>query len=534
LRVVIYDDASGHFISDTWTYVDGTYSVKSLPSGNYHVYVETYSTEYLPEYYNNAPDLGSATPVAVTDGATTGGIDIMLDDGTMDSDGDGLPDAIENGSPCLDAHDADTDNDGIIDGDEDVNHNGGVDPGETDPCDADTDDDGIQDGTEQGVTTGHPTDTDVTFIPDADGGATTTDPLDDDSDNDNQLDGEEDTNCNGMVDAGESNPLLANIPGLEREALIALYNNTDADNWTDNSGWKEPPLHTDGFAMPGTENTWYGVTCDAGNTYVLEIDLSSNGLSGTIPGELGNLANLQYLFLSPNQLTGSIPAELGDLNNLENLALGWNQLTGSIPPELGDLDSLQYLQLSNNALTGSIPAELGNLANLRILTLKENQLTGSIPPELGDLANMIILSLSFNQLTGSIPSELGDLDNLGQLWLYSNQLTGSIPPELGDLINLQGLNLHSNQLTGSIPPELGDLANLESLDLFSNQLTGRIPTELKNLSSLSYLDICDNHLYATDPDLRDFLDTLQPVWEDCQTPPYGGSLPFIPLLLFDD
>ena len=48
------------------------------------------------------------------------------------------------------------------------------------------------------------------------------------------------------------------VPSKERTALIAFYNNTDGDNWPDNSGWKTPPLHSDGFAMPGTEGSWFG------------------------------------------------------------------------------------------------------------------------------------------------------------------------------------------------------------------------------------------------------------------------------------
>ena len=230
----------------------------------------------------------------------------------------------------------------------------------------------------------------------------------------------------------------AAIPTIEREALIALYNSTDGDNWTDNSGWKEPPLDIDGFAMRGTENTWHGITCDAGNTHVQRINLNSNQLAGTLPAELGNLVNLEYLVLNDNQLTGNIP------------------------PELGNLAALQCL------------------------------------------------------------------------YLFSNQLTGNIPPELGSPVNMRYLMLDSNQLTGNIPFELGSLPYLVVLYLNSNQLAGRIPTELINLTSLFLLDICDNHLYAKDPDLLDFLENLQPGWEDCQTPPYGRSMPWIPLLLLDE
>ncbi len=60
----------------------------------------------------------------------------------QDSDNDGLQDSLEE-SGCTDPNDADTDDDGILDGVEDANHNGVLDAGETDPCDPDTDNDGI-------------------------------------------------------------------------------------------------------------------------------------------------------------------------------------------------------------------------------------------------------------------------------------------------------------------------------------------------------------------------------------------------------
>ncbi len=74
----------------------------------------------------------------------------------------------------------------------------------------------------------------------------------------------------------------AAIPEQERAALIALYNSTNGDNWEFNDGWKLPPLFGDGFAMPGTENNWYGITCDPGNTTIIGLLLTSNQLSGSI------------------------------------------------------------------------------------------------------------------------------------------------------------------------------------------------------------------------------------------------------------
>ena len=160
----------------------------------------------------------------------------------------------------------------------------------------------------------------------------------------------------------------AAIPATERAALIALYTNTDGDNWTDHSGWKTPPLAEDGFSMPGTESTWYGVSC--GIAAVTSLYLWNNQLSGTIPAELGNLNNLRLLYLYGNELSGTIPSSLGNLTNLTYLYLYGNELSGTIPAELGNLANLTGLHLGSNQLTGTIPSSLGNLANLTGLSTR--------------------------------------------------------------------------------------------------------------------------------------------------------------------
>ena len=277
------------------------------------------------------------------------------------------------------------------------------------------------------------------------------------------------------------------IPDLECQALYALYNSTDGDNWTNNGGW----LSTESV------NSWFGATVEEG--HVTEIRLENNSLTGPIPPELANLANLSQLGLRYNSLTGSIPPELGSLANLFQLGLYGNDLTGSIPPELGNLANLQELLLYDNNLTGSIPPELGNLANLIILYLDTNDLTGSIPPELGNLTSLQELHLTENSLTGSIPPELGNLANLSWVRIFRNSLTGSIPPELGNLTNLFSLDLSQNSLSGSIPPELGNLANLENLQLDVNSLSGSIPPELGNLANLQQIDLGYNSLTGSIP-----------------------------------
>ncbi len=60
---------------------------------------------------------------------------------------------------------------------------------------------------------------------------------------------------------------VTQIPVVECEALLDLYNSTDGPNWIDNTGWNETNIPCD----------WEGVTCSGG--YVTKLDLSHNQLS---------------------------------------------------------------------------------------------------------------------------------------------------------------------------------------------------------------------------------------------------------------
>ena len=106
------------------------------------------------------------------------------------------------------------------------------------------------------------------------------------------------------------------ISSPERKALIAFYNATGGDGWSNKSGWKTEPLYPDGFAMPGTEGTWAGIGVDAGTGHVTGIGLPSNNLTGSLPAELGDLTYLQVITLYVNSIGGSLPAELGNLTAL--------------------------------------------------------------------------------------------------------------------------------------------------------------------------------------------------------------------------
>jgi len=333
----------------------------------------------------------------------------------------------------------------------------------------------------------------------------------------------------GTVPAGLLDVALLNVSNnpfstevaAERAALDALYEATNGDNWVNKSGWTND--------VPGTLCSRYGVSCSSGRVsalnmqYVLNNLARGNGLSGTLPQEmgaltelrnltlphndlsgplpafLGTLAQLRQINLSGNLFTGSIPANLGNLAQLQHLQLGGNKLTGSIPESLGDLDALQTLTLSSNQLSGSIPAALGAMPSLVNLLLQSNQLTGSLPPALGNLSNLVLLNASVNLLEGAIPASFGALDKVTSLSLGSNHLSGPIPPELADMALLVNLNLGLNDFTGSIPAAFAAAPALTGLRVPYNQLEGSIPAELGNSATLKFLQLQNNQFTGTVP-----------------------------------
>ena len=129
-------------------------------------------------------------------------------------------------------------------------------------------------------------------------------------------------------------PAASGSVETDREALVALYNATDGENW---------PLKYNSLS-DAPLGEWQGVsTNDDGR--VTSLNLSSNELSGEIPAGLGSLSNLVVLNLFNNELSGEIPAWLGSLSNLTRLGLNDNDLSGCVPSILEDQLDFEYSDL---------------------------------------------------------------------------------------------------------------------------------------------------------------------------------------------
>ncbi len=106
------------------------------------------------------------------------------------------------------------------------------------------------------------------------------------------------------------------------EILDIFHRSTGGEKWSDRS-WNDTKV-------PMCSRT--GVTCN-GEGSVVGLNLRGQGLSGTLPLELGFLPNLVELDLSHNYLSGHVPEELA-LAPLESILLSENNLSGYVPESL--------------------------------------------------------------------------------------------------------------------------------------------------------------------------------------------------------
>ena len=250
--------------------------------------------------------------------------------------------------------------------------------------------------------------------------------------------------------------LALNVPFCDepdRSALESLFEAASGSVWAQSSGW----LEDENLGM------WHGVQTDSIGR-VSSLDLSGNGLSGSVPDALGLLSHMKELRIGNNELAGRLPVSLANvpLEELDYRATalcapddtgfrGWlsgiprHFGTGVQCPPLTDRDILTSLywnsdgpnwRWSNRWLTEAPLSEwhgvtTDDAGRVVRLDLRYNRGSGTLPPAIGQLAELEVLNLAGNGLSGEIPAELGKLSQLRILHLEQNSLSGSIPAELG-------------------------------------------------------------------------------------------------------
>ena len=333
-------------------------------------------------------------------------------------------------------------------------------------------------------------------------------------------------NFNLVSDWVSSAALIDNVAeGVTADsiALVRLYDNADGDNWMNNTNWKS-----------GVDpSEWFGVNIT--NRRIDSLDLSSNGLRGTVPAFTGlELENLSSLKLQDNELDSI--GDISTLTQISELLLQNNFFQFDDLEPVAAISGVNYAPqkeafISEDIIVSEsepiiIDGTIGGSANeyqwfkngvviadaiSPLLTIASAQfeddatyhleITSSLVPGLTLRSNDIVVRVS------SLEKDIASLtqfynDTNGDNWHNnSGWLSGDITTWFGVVMNdpqtrVVGVLLPGNNLTGDVSAAITEVLNLDSINISDNNITS-IP-DFTVLSEFSVLRVSDNQIQFAD------------------------------------
>ncbi|XP_073124290.1 receptor-like protein EIX2 [Henckelia pumila] len=240
------------------------------------------------------------------------------------------------------------------------------------------------------------------------------------------------------------------------------------------------------------------------------LDLSFNQLNGSLP-DMSRFSFLTQLHLNNNNLSGFLSKGHLTLPNLQVLDLSSNQIMGQVPdlsdsnahlhpfPDMSRFSFLTMLNLDNNYLSGFALKGV-TFPYLRVLVLSRNQITGHVP-DFSFCSSLEQLYLSHNMFNGTLPESIGRLSKLEVLSIPSNRLEGVITEaHMFNLSSLRVLDLSFNsflriKFNHSWTPPF----QLQQIKLNQCKIGPSFPQWLTTQYDVGYLDISDSDIRDTVP-----------------------------------
>jgi Leucine-rich repeat (LRR) protein len=211
--------------------------------------------------------------------------------------------------------------------------------------------------------------------------------------------------------------------------ILKLFKDFAGYSWSRNFGWigqglAKGRLEVEVFeASPSVYDGIIARRTGSDNiANVLRLDLAGVGCMGELPDSLSVMEECTFLCLNWNLIFGNLPSQFGNMTKLMHLDLSGNGLSGTLDVEsFTQFTALRTLNLSFNAFDGPIPDAFHRMTKLTILNLSGNCLSGELPPSLSRLVELQELKLYSNKLIGVIPSTMSALQNLEKVNLSQNR-----------------------------------------------------------------------------------------------------------------
>ena len=219
-------------------------------------------------------------------------------------------------------------------------------------------------------------------------------------------------------------------------------------------------------------------------TALIELSLSNNMFTSTIPSFFRNMTRMNYTDLSSNMLVGTIPSDLFiDMVNLSSLILNSNNFVGTIPYELPQ--NISDIDVSDNAFVGQIPETIFRLPDLNQLSASKNCISLNLPASICEAQSLRYLYISGLQQSHKCSQEI--------LALGESYVT--IPPCFWSSLDLQELIVAGNAFSGHM--ESFDMPNITKLDVSYNRLHGTIPAQVFNGKKMTEFQVSNNMFTGT-------------------------------------
>ncbi len=316
--------------------------------------------------------------------------------------------------------------------------------------------------------------------------------------------------------------ILPGISEADSLVLVAFYNATNGNSWSNNSNWLSNPL-----------TSWFGLTVV--NFKITEINLPSNNLVGNIPAELTSLQDLTRLNVAGNLLTG-VP-NFSSLPSIAQIALENNRLDfGDLEPNVA-VPGITYIPqdtvsgyesvLRQVTESQTFTSGVGGTANTYQWKKNGIDIPGATAADLTinniafaddavytfSAASPLVPGLTLNSAKKILRVSSLQRDSLALAKFY-NDTGGPLPAPLGWLrddnwlltpliennwfgVTVQNnrvvsVVLPDNNIRGALTASIADVQNLEVVDLSGN-LIEQLPN-LTSLPNIVSLDVSGNKL----------------------------------------